>query len=190
MNTDLKNEKRSQFWVSIKLIEDLFAADGMQRHRARLQLEKEGRQVTPLLIGALKSNNTDVRWEATKALIKIKDPLAADALTDALMDEDYEVRWLAGEALIALSEKAVKPILRKLLSHYDSSFLRTGAHHVIEFLKNDKSLDKEVLEVLDELGAILPLEPYPLAAKNALDILLSREKNSSKSNQKATEAES
>ena len=92
------------------------------------------------------------------------------------MDEDYEVRWLAAEALIALGMDAIKPLLRKLLSHYDSTFLRVGAHHVLESLKKDKSMDAETAEVLDELAAILPLEPYPMAAKNALETLYDREK--------------
>jgi HEAT repeat protein len=171
MSTYREKESQGRFWDSINLIEELFEKDGMRRHKARVQLEKAGRKVTPLLIGALKSENTNVRWEVTKALIEIKDPLAADALTDALMDEDYEVRWLAAEALIALGKDALKPLLRKLLGHYDSTFLRIGAHHVLEYLKNNESLDEETTKVLHELNTILPFGPFPLAAKNALESL-------------------
>ncbi len=185
MNTDLKNEAQNDFWVTVKLVGELFSEDGMRRHNARLGLEQEGQKATPLLIGALKSKNTDVRWEAAKALIKIKDPLAADALTDTLMDEDYEVRWLAAEALIALGRDAIEPVLRKLLGHYDSTFLRTGAHHVLENLKRNETLDDETLKVLDELNEILPFEPYPLGAKNALETLRRKEREQNTSKNKA-----
>ena len=169
MNTDLKNEAQNDFWVTVKLVGELFSEDGMRRHNARLGLEQEGQKATPLLIGALKSKNTDVRWEAAKALIKIKDPLAADALTDTLMDEDYEVRWLAAEALIALGRDAIEPVLRKLLGHYDSTFLRTGAHHVLENLKRN-----EILKNIEEISyKIFPLEnSSPRHVADLLDRLI------------------
>jgi len=172
------DEKRSDFGEVLDLVEELFSTDGMERHEARVQLEKKGTKVTPLLIGTLKADNTDVRWEAAKALIAIKDPLAANALTESMMDEDYEVRWLAAEALIELGEEAVIPILRKLLGHYDSLYLRKGAHHVLNELKSKRRLDDEIAEVLGELGEfsefddVITSEPYPLIAKNVLESLL------------------
>lgn len=172
---ELDDENGDHFLVSVKLMKELFSKDGMRRHDARLQLEKEGRRVTPLLIGALKSHNIDVRWEAAKALITIRDPLAISALTESLMDEDYEVRWLAAEALIALGEKSVIPILRTLLGHYDSIHLRKGAHHVFEELKKNDHLEIDTIEILRELQTVLPQEPYPLAAKEALDKLLNKQ---------------
>lgn len=176
MSYDVKQETGVSFLNVVNYIERLFSKDGLQRKSARRQLEKYGKYVTPFLIGVLKSKNVDARWEAAKALIAIKDPVAADALAEALMDEDFEIRWLAAEALIALGKDAVEPLLRKLLSHYDSTYLRIGAHHVMEFLKKAKSLEDDTEKVLDELCAIAPPEPYPRAAKRALDALRRKKK--------------
>ena len=168
------DDKRSDLGEVLDLVEVLYSKDGMKRHQARVQLEKKGRKITPLLIGALKSDNTDVRWEAAKALINIKDPLAANALTESMMDEDYEVRWLAAEALIELGEEAIIPLLRKMLGNYDSLYLRKGAHHVLEVLKDQGGLDDDTIMVLDELGSIMTPEPYPLIARNVLESLLKK----------------
>jgi hypothetical protein len=186
MSDTIKQKKANSFPAAIRLVERLFSKDGIQRRNARKQLEKCGGYVTPFLIGVLKSKNVDARWEAAKALITLKDPLAADALADALMDEDFEIRWLAAEALIALGRDAVEPLLRKLLSHYDSAFLRIGAHHVMKLLKTDESLKEETVEILDELCAIVPLEPYPLAARNALESLIHKKKNQAPTEHKTT----
>jgi len=188
-------KKRSDFGEILDLVEGLFSKDGMERHQARVQLEKKGHKVTPLLIGALKSDNTDVRWEAAKALINIKDPLAANALTEAMMDEDYEVRWLAAEALIELEKEAIVPLLRGLLGHYDSLYLRKAAHHVLKELKDKSRLDDEIAGVLGELGEfsefddIITSEPYPLVAKNVLESLLKKKPELNSSEQKTAVAQ-
>jgi hypothetical protein len=142
---------------------------GPERARARFELIKCGRIVTPLLIEALKDGNHHVRWEAAKAFGELKDPTAADALVHTLMDERPEIRWLAAEALIALEEDAIEPLLRALIDHFDSIWLRHGAHHVLHALERSFDLDEKTYEVLEAMRSIEPEVTVPWAAEAALE---------------------
>jgi len=171
------NKKGTHESEKIKnLIAMLGEKDGLKRRETRFELEKIGRIATPYLIEALHNTDHTVRWEAAKALGTVKDPEAGPALVEALMDESFEVQWLAAEALIALKEQAIVPILRALVSNYESEYIRQGAHHVLHALERENLLDDYSLDALDEVRDIGPKEPYPLKAKRALDKLTAGEK--------------
>ena len=150
-------------------VRKLGSPNGREREHARFELIKCGKIVTPFLIEALRDKNHHVRWEAAKAFGELKDPAAADALVDTLMDERAEIRWLAAEALIALEEDAIEPLLRALVDHFDSIWLRHGAHHVLHALERNSSLDKKTFEVLEAMRSIEPEVTVPWAAEAALE---------------------
>jgi HEAT repeat protein len=152
------------------LIADLGVKDGMVRERARQSLVAIGGPAVAPLIEALADRNTQMRWEAAKALSQIADPASAPALVSILEDEVFDVRWLAAEGLIALGREALVPLLQTLIEHPDSLWLCEGAHHVLHELSAGGL--KEVLRPL--LAALEDVEPsveVPLAAEKALDAL-------------------
>jgi HEAT repeat protein len=157
---------------SAKQIEQLVASlsndDGLKRQDARRRLVHIGSPAVPSLISALKDKKHRVRWEAAKALVSIRDPQAAPALVEALMDENFEIQWLAAEGLIELGHDAVKALLEALMLHYESVYLRQGAHHVLYELEREKLLNEQETAVIDELRSIEPSHPFPAVARTAL----------------------
>lgn len=147
----------------------LGSPNGTERAHARFELIKCDKIVTPFLIEALNDKNHHVRWEAAKAFGELKDPAAAEALVHTLMDERPEIRWLAAEALIALDEDAIEPLLRALVDHFDSIWLRHGAHHVLHALERNFNLDRKTFEVLEAMRSIEPEVTVPWAAEAALE---------------------
>jgi HEAT repeat protein len=119
----------------------------------------------------LSDKSEHVRWEACKALGSIKDPTTAALLVDALNDRSMEVRWLAAEGLIALRRKSVIPLLQALEAHFESLFLREGAHHVLHALQREELLDASTLAVLETLRSLGPRVAVALAAHKALESL-------------------
>lgn len=154
-----------------ELLADFESEDGLVREHAREEVVNRGSKATPDLVAALSNKEHQVRWEAAKSLIRIQDPKAAPALVDALEDSSFEVQWLAAEALIQLKRDAIVPILKALTKRYESQYLRAGAHHVLHALEREDLLDDLTLPVLDELRSLTPTEPYPMAARNALEQL-------------------
>jgi hypothetical protein len=153
------------------LIGQLHSKKWVERQRARIALEKIGRQAAPRLIQLLSSRNKRVRWEACKALGRIKEPAAAASFVSALTDDSMEVRWLAAEGLIALEEKALVPLLQALEVDFESPFLRQGSHHVLHALERKKKLNEKTLAVLDTLRFLEPKMEVAVAARKALDSL-------------------
>lgn len=94
-----------------------------------------GREAVPALIYAVANVKGHARWEAIEALGSIGDPEAANILVDTLIDEDLGIRWAASNALIKLDRAAVEPLLIALTKHFDSVWLRRGAHHILHALK-------------------------------------------------------
>jgi hypothetical protein len=153
------------------LVGQLSDRDGLIRRQARRELEDMGPVIGPHVTQALSSKHVHVRWEAAKALTAVSIPAAAPALVNALMDESFEVQWLAAEALINLGTASVGPLMEGLIQHPTSVSLRQGAHHVLSDLERRGLLDSPTREVKEEVGCLVPREPYPEAARRALTSL-------------------
>ena len=154
-----------------EIIEVLHSNDGSERSRARQAIVSSGKQAARVLIPLLSDPNKNVRWEACKAFSDLREPAAADALAEALNDEDEDVRWLAAEALISLGSQAVVPTLRALQTHFNSLFVRQGAHHVLHALEREQMLNLQTLSVLNTLNYLEPQISVPFAARKALESL-------------------
>jgi len=142
----VSGETRSQIK---RLIADLRSYNGVVRREARQTLAFIGKQAVDCLIPLLKDPDDEVRWEAAKALADIADPKATSELVTLLMDHNYGVRWLAAEALISIGRDALPPLLEKLTQHSDSSWLRSGAHHVLH------SLAQKAPDLKDVAGPVM-----------------------------------
>jgi HEAT repeat protein len=150
------------------LIAELAGEKGKSRWEARLALVKIGKPAVAALVQALKGPRERVRWEAAKALSQIGDPTTAPELVVALEDESFGVRWLAAEGLIAAGHNGLEPLLRALMHHSDSVWLRAGAHHILRTLAGDWELHEEIAPVLAALEDIEPAIEVPPAAQAAL----------------------
>jgi HEAT repeat protein len=150
------------------LISELRSKDGARRMQARQTLVTMGRPSVPFLTELLLDKNEIVRWEACKALRRIKDPSTAHALARALDDDSLAVQWLAAEALIMLKTAAVIPLLEILEIKFESPFVRQGAHHVLHAFERDGLLNDETIAVIDSLRSLGPNVMVALAAQKAL----------------------
>ena len=81
-----------------------------------------------------------------------------------------EIRWLAAEGLIHIGNKAVKPLLRALIEHPDSLWLREGAHHVLYDLPESSNFRQSTKPVLVALEDVQPSLEVAFAAEAALEI--------------------
>ncbi len=99
-----------------------------------------------------------------------RDPAAVPALVEALEDHVYGVRWLAAQGLINLDKAAVPPLLRALIHHPESGWLREGAHHVLRAIADGAKHDTlaPVIRSLERLG---PGPELITTAQQALDTL-------------------
>jgi hypothetical protein len=154
------------------LTAQLASDDGLVRVNARQSLVAIGAPAVASLIEALRDANSQVRWEAAKALSEIVDPAAAPALVRALQDRGFGVRWLATEGLIALGSRGLTPLLRALVERSDSVRLRQGAHHVLHDLARRRDLTQVLQPVLAALDGIEPSLQVPVAAEAALEALM------------------
>jgi len=150
------------------LITQLSNRNGMERERARRELVKIGRPAMPYLISLLSNRKQHLRWEGCKAIGSIADPVASSVLVNVLTDDNEEIRWLAAEGLIALKQHAFVPLLRVLQTKFDSPYVRSGAHHILEAFEKQHLLSKEMKEVLDALRYLRPKISVALAASRAL----------------------
>lgn len=158
------------------LIEQLASHDGTIRQTARQALIECGHDAVPHLVGALRDRDSQVRWEAAKALVSLHDPVTALALVQALQDENSGVRWIAAEGLIALRFDGIYPLLQELIQHSDSVRLREGAHHVLHTLADD-GLSYYVEPVVQAIDDVEPVLQVPVAAYYALQAIRSRRLN-------------
>ena len=155
------------------LVDLLSASDGVERQAAREQLEEIGAPAAPSLLEARQSPKVHSRWEAAKALGRIRDVRAAPALVGVLADEEAAVRWLAASALAKLGRDALVPLLRGLMSHSDSIWFRDGAHHVLSDLTKEGVAD-DAIPVLEALEDLEPRIEAPVAAYHVLEDLRER----------------
>jgi HEAT repeat protein len=150
-----------------ELLPFLNSKDAAQRQKARLKLVKIGKPAVPYLLKYLTDKEFRLRWEAAMTLRDICDPSSAPALVDALMDDAPGVRWLSSEALIALGRHALIPLLRGLEKHFDSSWMREGAHHVLHDLRAEDYMTDDILRVFYILSDNSPREIIPTEARKA-----------------------
>src|SRR5271169_1159286 len=151
-----------------KLIKQLQGKNGMERQRARHGLVKIGKPAVPMLIELLSHPREQSRWEACKALGAIGDVAACKSFVIALRDESLGIRWLAAEGLVAIGKSSLVPLMEALIVHFDSIFLREGAHHVLHDLEIMNLLDVKTKAVLDALRYLQPESPVAWAAHEAL----------------------
>ncbi len=151
------------------LISELRGKDGARRMQAREALVTIGKPSVPFLLELLNEKSEIVRWEACKALRRIKDASTAEALANALDDESLAVQWLAAEALIMLKTAAVIPLLELLEKKFESPFVRQGAHHVLHAFEREGLLNEETIAVIDSLRSLGPNVLAALAAQKALE---------------------
>ena len=148
------------------LIKQLEGSDGVARQDAREKLtEIGGAEVTQALVILLNDHRRDVRWEAAKALIAIRDPSTASALTHHLSDEDSDIRWLAAEGLGELGEAGLLASLNAAIRYArDKEFCRAVRHTFLDFKK--RRVHPELLDPLVEAcnssdhGAHLPVAAF------------------------------
>jgi HEAT repeat protein len=150
------------------LIDELRSNDGAQRMHAREVLVTMGKPAVPFLIELLQDKNEIVRWEACKALRRIKDPTTAEALVGMLDDESMAVQWIAAEALIALKTVSVIPLLELLEKKFESPFVRQGAHHILHAFEREGLLNDETIAVIDSLRSLGPYVTTAITAQQAL----------------------
>lgn len=151
-----------------KLIKQLQSKNGVERQRARNELVKIGKPTVPFLINLLSSTKEQSRWEACKALGAMRDISACKSFVAALRDESLGVRWLAAEGIVALGTRSLIPLMEALEMHFDSIFLREGAHHVLHDFEHMNLLDGKTKVVLDSLRYMQPESPVAWAAHEAL----------------------
>jgi HEAT repeat protein len=152
------------------LIADLASEDGIVRVRARRSLAEIGHAAVGPLVEALDSKQDWVRWEAAKTLAQIGDPTATRTLIEALSNKRFEIRWLAAEGLIHIGDTAVRPLLRELVEHADSLYIREGAHRILHDLRENRY--REILKpVLHALEDVVPSLEVAVAAERALNAI-------------------
>ncbi|SRR5579884_202043 len=155
-----------------RFIRDLGNPDGMIRQHARHALIKIGAPAVDPLIDAYRTGDKIVHYEAAEALSRIRSAKAIETFIQALEDDDFSVRWVAAEGLIAIGRPAVKPLLEVLERRSDSTWIRDGAHHVLNDLVTQDLVDwqtKKILQpVLDAYQHFEPEEYLPSAADQAL----------------------
>jgi HEAT repeat protein len=154
-----------------ELLPFLNSKDAAQRQKARLALVKIGKPAVSYLVTCLADKEFRMRWEAAMTLRDIRDSSSAPVLVSALMDEAPGVRWLASEALISLGQAALAPLLKGLQKHFDSTWMREGAHHVLHDLRPEEFMTDKLLELFEILSDNSPREIIPTAAGKALATL-------------------
>lgn len=157
------------------LMIDLDDKDIKVRQCARQTLAAIGPPAVPQLINALYDPRDQVRWQSALILGHIGDGAAAPDLVKILEDEALEVRWRAAESLADLECQALVPLLRALIQHPESPWLREGAHHALRILIIKSDLGELIKPVLRAFDAIEPTITIPIAAAMALQKLNQRD---------------
>ncbi len=150
------------------LIRELESSNPGRRISARNKLVGLGKAAVPHLIRLLSDPYEQLRWEACKALASIRDPRSATHLVPALGDMSLAVRWVAAEGLVALGEEAEIPLLQYLMHHFNSLFIREGAHHVLHELDRVKGLTPEEHDLMETLRPMAPAASVGVMARKAL----------------------
>jgi hypothetical protein len=120
---------------------------------------------------ALTQGTAQARRKALQELARDRDPAAVPGLVHSLQDDDHDVRWAAAEALSAFDLADLDPLLRALMTDFDSVWLREGAHHILNVLHRDGRLSAPYLKVLKALENVEPEVKVPWAAEAAWETI-------------------
>ena len=153
------------------LMIDLDDKDIKVRQHARQALTAIGPPAIPQLINALHDPRDQIRWQSALILGHIGDGAAAPDLVKSLEDKALEVRWRAAESLADLECQGLAPLLRTLIQHPESPWLREGAHHALRIMMVKADLGELIKPVLKAFDAIEPTITIPIAAATALQKL-------------------
>lgn len=110
----------------------LFARRDLLSAQAVEVLVGRGTTAVPELLKALSSHSSDVRHFAARALGKIGDESALDALVKCLEDDSFEVRWEAEEALVQFGGPGVKAVLEAIVHAVPDERVNRAMLHVLD----------------------------------------------------------
>jgi HEAT repeat protein len=162
------------------LIRLLSSGDGAIRQDARASLVAMGQAAVQPLINQLESENSQVRWEAAKALGEIGGRDSVRALVKKLDDNNRDVRWVATAGLMGAGEEALDLLLHELIVKSGSVWVREAGIRIIDSILNERNRDF-LRPVVSALKGRAPIFGVPIAAYEALTNLrgsesLNREK--------------
>ncbi|RPH36526.1 hypothetical protein EHM92_04360 [bacterium] len=149
------------------LISALSSEEGAVRQDARMALAALGQVAVQPLIRLLESDDSQVRWEAAKALGDIRGEEAVRALVKKLDDNNRDVRWVATAGLMSSGEQALEPLLHELIIKSGSVWVREAGIRVIDSLLDERNREQR-RPVLVALKSRAPIFEVPIAAYEAL----------------------
>jgi hypothetical protein len=131
--------------------------------QSRKTLVKMGKAILPQIHKLIKSENRQLRLEASKIIELIADKTSIAVLIELLDDTEFDIRWIAAVGLIKIGRKSVRPLLTAVRDRESSIVFNEGAHHVLLSLLNENEKKKEIalllsLENYHTLGATAPVE--------------------------------
>ncbi|MBD3350149.1 MAG: hypothetical protein GF364_01530 [Candidatus Lokiarchaeota archaeon] len=144
---DLSLSENAKNWIS-----DLEEGDTQAKKKALFNLgEMNVKAAVPQIIDLLKNDDDKVvRNNAARALGKIKDKSALNALCEALHDEDYYVRQNAAWALGKLKDKrAIEPLLRLIKGGGAKVYKSSGAQRDVDQEQVTDTLKEEGMKYHD-----------------------------------------
>lgn len=151
------------------LITQLNGRRGFRRQAAREALVEVGSPAVTLLLPVATAKSKRMRWEVTKTLADIADPVATTALVNRLADKISDIRWLAGSGLINIGNSSAPPVLRFIIEHPDSQNIRRAARRVLRELSTyNEELSGILLSVVAALSDAEPPEVLPPKARESL----------------------
>jgi HEAT repeat protein len=149
------------------LINSLSNEDGAVRQNARVALTALGQLAVTPLVKLLESDNSQVRWEAAKALGEIGGKEAVRALVKKLDDNNRDVRWVATAGLMGAGDRAVEPLLHELIVKSGSVWVRESSIRILDSILNERNRE-HLRPVLAALKGRAPIFGVPIAAYEAL----------------------
>jgi|GEM_PF-1970110 len=112
-------------------------------------LNAEGKDRIEVLLEALKDKQWVVRWSATEALGKLKDPRAVEPLIKALKGKDLDVRRRAARELGELKDpRAVEPLIGALKD--EDPLVRWSATEALGKLKDPRAVEPLIKALKDK----------------------------------------
>lgn len=131
--------------VTSHLVRALAGDQPLPAREARNALIALGALACPALVEATRQPDTNIRLGAFKVLAKTATPDCAPALIEALKDPDGGVRYLAAEALVSAGPGVIPQLLAALMRDSGSAWLKDGARHVLQALRQHPDCREEVL---------------------------------------------